>query len=58
MKKKKIKVIYESNWDSATSQQKREFTERLNQSYDILFQRILEIKIKEKAYGLPEMSDN
>jgi len=40
MKKKKLKVIYTSLWDTATAEQKKEYQRRIDQVYDIIFEDI------------------
>ena len=49
MKKKKLKVTYKSNWDNATPEQKKEFRERLDDAYDLLFRKVVEMWVKEQS---------
>lgn len=44
MKNRKLKVIIESNWDTATPEQKKRFMERLNRAFNILFEKVREKK--------------
>lgn len=46
--KKKLKVIYKSNWDTATTEQKKEFHERLDRACNMVFQKVLEREINIK----------
>lgn len=45
--KRKLKVIYQSNWSTATPQQKKEYAERLDRACDMIFQKILEREINK-----------
>mgnify|MGYP001568015808 CR=1 FL=1 len=49
MKKiKKYKIIYESMWESATPEQRKELQERLDRAYDFLFSKVLERYVMDK----------
>jgi len=48
MKKKKLKVVYKSLWDTATDEQKKEYKIKNDQAYDILFSEVLITKLKSK----------
>lgn len=47
--KKKLKVIYKSNWDTATPEQKKEFQDRLDRAYDMIFRKVIEREINKKS---------
>lgn len=42
MKRKDIKVVYKSLWETATPEQRREYQKRLDEVYDMLFREITE----------------
>lgn len=48
-KKRKLKIIYQSDWSTASPEQKREFTERLDRAYDLIFRKVVEREIDTKA---------
>lgn len=43
--KRKLRVIYKSNWSTATPEQKKEFHERLDRACDMIFRKVLEREI-------------
>jgi|GEM_PF-4582327 len=40
MKKNKLKIKYISLWDTATEEQKKEYQQRINHAYEIIFREI------------------
>lgn len=42
MKKEKLKIKYISLWNTATDEQKKEYQQKIDQAYDIIFQKVLE----------------
>ena len=44
MKKRNFKIIYKSNWETATKEQKEEFQKRIDMAYDYLFDQVVERK--------------
>ena len=44
MKKKTLKVVYHSLWNTATEEQKIEYQQRIDDAYDIIFEEVLKKK--------------
>ncbi len=48
MKKKKMRVIYKSLWNTSTEEQKKESQQRIDQAFDIIFSDI-ELDLTDKS---------
>ena len=44
MKKNKLKVVFHSLWNTATEEQKKEYQQRIDDAYDIIFEDVLKKK--------------
>lgn len=40
-KTKRLKVVYESEWSTASPEQRKEFARRLDRIYDLLFRKVV-----------------
>lgn len=56
-KKRKLKVIYRSLWDTASPEQKKEYQRRLDSVYDYIFDKILEKHGKQLAQSRTKTGD-
>jgi ClpP class serine protease len=52
MKKNKLKVVFHSLWDTATEEQKKEYQQRIDDAYDIIFEEVL----KKKSTKYPTLT--
>lgn len=48
MKKKKLKVVFHNLWFSATEEQKKEYQQRIDQAFDLIF-RDIELDLTDKS---------
>lgn len=54
MKRLKLKVVYKSNWNTITNEQKKEYSKKICEVYDVLFQQIFEENEKESVVKINE----